>query len=324
MQPSSVTTKNPITPPSEVQFRFFQIAGITIKIEFDFNVPSDSPINFSDTLEGFSSEGPGDDNVTIQHKEYTPSIDISIFGDTVYNKVPWVILKRNDLIIYKRIFKDPQSLPYISLAFFSECHKKAIIYSSSARLVRASKDGFSSLSLFPTDQIWVNHLLADRKSLLLHSSAAIINYSHGKIFIGQSGAGKTTILSLLKASSTKNNVPFEILCDDRNIVKRGKNSWDVHGTWFHGDIQETSSNHAPIDGIYFLQQSRENKITPVKERKILLQYLYPRIVRSLVSSDILDKTLSTLECFIGENKFYLLQFDTSGDVHRSIFDNHLS
>jgi hypothetical protein len=33
-------------------------------------------------------------------------------------------------------------------------------------------------------------------------------------------------------------VGVEILCDDRNIVRRMDDGWRVYGTWSHGDVNE--------------------------------------------------------------------------------------
>ena len=44
-----------------------------------------------------------------------------------------------------------------------------------------------------------------------------------------------------------------ILCDDRNIVRRWKNGWRVHGTWSHGDVAEVSPASAPLRAIMFLR-----------------------------------------------------------------------
>ncbi len=65
----------------------------------------------------------------------------------------------------------------------------------------------------------------------------------GLLFIGHSSAGKTTTIRLLR-KATKNQefaASLEILCDDRNIIRRWENGWRVHGTWSHGDIAKVSA-----------------------------------------------------------------------------------
>ena len=77
---------------------------------------------------------------------------------------------------------------------------------------RGEAAGWSSLSLFPTDQILVARWLADRQGCYLHSAGAILD-GKGLLFVGHSDAGKTTTVRMLQDQA-------EILCDDRNIVRR--------------------------------------------------------------------------------------------------------
>ncbi len=106
------------------------------------------------------------------------------------------------------------------LGIFNADHSRGDIYSPPKSEKRILEHGFQSLSLFPTDQIWLAPLLADRNAVLLHSSAAIIN-GKGLVFVGHSGAGKTTTMNLLKQAQIENNLDIQILCDDRNVCENG-------------------------------------------------------------------------------------------------------
>lgn len=59
----------------------------------------------------------------------------------------------------------------------------------------------------------------------------------------------------------------EILCDDRNIIRKWPDGYRVHGTWSHGEVPLVSPASAPLKAIFFLVKSNKNKIVPVKEKK---------------------------------------------------------
>jgi len=88
-------------------------------------------------------------------------------------------------------------------------------------------------------------LLADRNAVLLHSAGVIFN-GQGLLFVGHSSAGKSTIVTMLKnaaCSGAFDGTPLdvEILCDDRNILRRWPAGEQMHGTWSHGDVSDVSA-----------------------------------------------------------------------------------
>ncbi len=69
--------------------------------------------------------------------------------------------------------------------------------------------------MFPSDQIWLARLLADREACYLHSGGMVID-GRGFLFVGHSEAGKSTTMELVRGALGER---AEILCDDRNIVR---------------------------------------------------------------------------------------------------------
>ena len=71
---------------------------------------------------------------------------------------------------------------------------------------------------------------------------------------GLSGAGKSTMIKLMREH-------IQILCDEINIIRKWPDgSYKVHGTWNHGELPELSAGEAPLIGLFFLKQAKENKI----------------------------------------------------------------
>ena len=181
--------------------------------------------------------------------------------------------------------------------------------------------------MFPSDQILIARLLADRKGCYLHSAGAIINGA-GMLFVGHSEAGKSTITQLLMDAGVRANgrspMQVEILCDDRNIVRKwlpslattrqGGGEWRVYGTWSHGDVPVVSANDAPLRAICFIEKANENTLTPLTDRKEITRRLLACVIKPFVTADWWTKTLDLIEQMVGEVPCYVMRFDKSGEI----------
>ena len=237
----------------------------------------------------------------------------------LYRKVPWAISKSNNNWCYQGITANNQLLH--KFAVFSDDYTDAKIYNLPDEVENIQKNGWHSLSLFPTDQIWLAPLLADRKAAILHSAGVIIN-GKGLIFVGHSSAGKTTTVRLLRKAVKNHDLlfPFEVLCDDRNIIRRWPEGWRVHGTWSHGDIAKVSSSSAPLHAIIFLEKGLANQLTPLLDRKEIWRRLLGKLIKPFVTTDWWQKELDILEELIDEIPAYVMIFDKSGQIISKIID----
>jgi MoaA/NifB/PqqE/SkfB family radical SAM enzyme len=207
--------------------RYFRIAGITVRVESDLDFDA---VKFKDEFASFAVEGPGDDNVTLRHYFELPDLKGKDLGQELYRKAPWAISRKKDgAWFYRGISPDGADAELHRVAVFTADHRHGTIYSPPRDLEHIRKEGWHSLSLFPTDQIWLAPLLADRNAVLMHSAAAIVN-GQGLVFVGHSEAGKSTTMELLKAAGEQGRggareqgsrgLQVEILCDDRNVIRK--------------------------------------------------------------------------------------------------------
>jgi MoaA/NifB/PqqE/SkfB family radical SAM enzyme len=290
--------------------RYFQIAGITVRVESDLDF---STVGFPPELTRFAAEGPGDDNVTLRHYFDLPDLRDVDLGEELYRKVPWAITRKNDRWYYLGIPADPGDPRPLRVALFNADHTHATIYNPPGDEAHVRRSGFPTLSLFPTDQIWLAPLLADRNAVLLHSAAAILN-GKGLIFVGRSGAGKSTAVRLLKQAA----VAAEILCDDRNILRRWGSGWHVHGTWSHGDVSDVSPASAPLRALLFLQQAPHNRLEPLTNRKAIWRLLLGATVKPLATAAWWQKELSAIERLVSEVPCFTMHFDPSGAIVQTL------
>jgi hypothetical protein len=110
---------------------------------------------------------------------------------------------------------------------------------------------------YPLDELLVQGLLAGGRGAELHG-CGVISGGRGLLFVGQSGAGKTTMARLWQAAGG-----VTIASDDRIVVRRDGAGFALHGTPWHGEAALAEPASAPLAGLFFLAKAPENAATPV-------------------------------------------------------------
>jgi hypothetical protein len=290
--------------------RAFGIAGITVRLESDMDL---ARFRFAPELLRFSILPTGKEDVTLRHHFFLPNLEDVDLGRVIHDIPPWKISTKDDFFFYLGTLPkvDPQN-PH-RVVIFNADHTKADIYNPPGNLDILLRFGWPSLSLLPTDQIWLAPVLADRQAVLVHSSAVILK-GKGLVFVGHSSAGKSTTVTMLKKAATHpvDPVDVEILCDDRNFLRRWPEDWRVHGTWSHGTVSDVSPASAPLHAILFIKQSRRNTLIPLTDRREIWKHLLATLIRPLGTLDWWQKQLDTLEQLITEVPCFIMNFDKSG------------
>lgn len=287
---------------------FFRIAGLTVEVEADAPVGDAA---FAENLLKFRVEGPGDDNLLWRHHFSLPDIARLRSGRLQYRNPPWEIYRHPGSWAYVGIMPSPED-PFIHrAAVFNPDHTRGDIYSPGDEAFRTG--GVGSLSLFPSDQIVLARVLAERQGCYVHAAGMIIN-GRGLLFVGHSEAGKSTVVTLLRQYG-------EILCDDRIIIRRVRrrpHGFEMHGTWSHGDVADVSPAGAPLAAILLLEQAPHNLLVPVENRREIVRRLPFFVVKPLITADWWEKTLDLVGMMAREAPVYRLQFDKSGRVRDAI------
>ena len=281
--------------------RFFQIGGITIQVDSDLPF---TPTTLDAKFESFSVDGPGQDTINIRLHFTIPDFPEEERGKEVYRKPPWAIYRKGNSWLYAGIQADPEDASLHQLAIFSDDHTSADLFSERGEFFR--QGGVGSLTMFPTDQILIARLLSDRAGVFVHSCGAVMD-GKGLLFVGHSGAGKSTMAELIAPHGP-------ILCDDRNIVRHYGNKWHVFGSWSHGDFPDVSSLSVPLNAILFIEQASGNRISRLDDRREIVRRLLGNVIRPFVTVDWWNKTLTVIERLVNEVACYRLEFDKSGGI----------
>ena len=133
----------------------------------------------------------------------------------------------------------------------------------------------------------------------------------GLLFAGHSTAGKSTMVKMLQGRA-------EILCDDRNIIRRWQEGFRIHGTWSHGEVSEVSPSSAPLTAVLLLEKARENRIERVEDRNYAVKALLGCLVKPLLTADWWEKMLELVDKLTKEVPCYRMRFDRSGAIVKEI------
>lgn len=135
--------------------------------------------------------------------------------------------------------------------------------------------------------------------LLLHSSA-VVNGGRAFVFMGRSGAGKSTAAGLSR--------PRRILGDEITALRLFDDGARAYGTPFGGDLPKDGRNgSAPLAGMYWLVQSDENRVERL-ETKDALKAILPNIMCVATEPEVRTQVLQVAERFAREVPVYRLYF----------------
>lgn len=119
---------------------------------------------------------------------------------------------------------------------------------------------------YPLDQLLLMYILAGHGGLIIHA-AGIRSDGRVLVFPGPSGAGKSTISRLFQAQG------YEVLSDDRVIVRKIDGRFLAFGTPWPGEAGCALNIGLPLQGICFLSHSQQNTLTRLSAAQIIERLL---------------------------------------------------
>jgi hypothetical protein len=154
---------------------------------------------------------------------------------------------------------------------------------------------------YPLDELLIMHRLTQENAIELHGVGIVGPDGASNLFIGHSGAGKSTTARLW---TSLHNV--EILSDDRIIVREDKvredegkvreseNQIFMYGTPWHGEAHFAMPGRAPLGRIFVLEHGHGNVLTRLTRSQMVAE-LFARAFVPFHRHEYVDHALSFLE-----------------------------
>jgi len=151
-------------------------------------------------------------------------------------------------------------------------------------------------------RMFLSWALLGQQGFLLHA-ATVVKNGKAYVFVGRSGAGKSTVASLSPRGS--------VLTDEISLLKRVDGEWRAFGTPFWGEFRADGANtSAPLAGIFRLVQAAVNRLVPLRPSELLKSMLPCVLFFSSQVGDN-DRLLQILVAASEQVAGYNLQFQKS-------------
>jgi hypothetical protein len=207
---------------------------------------------------------------------------------------------------------------------------------------------------YPLDELLIMHRLTREKAIELHGCGIVRADGIGNLFIGHSGAGKSTTTRLWTERED-----VEILSDDRIIVRRDGGSAEtprqgidaarqhgvlrlrdrsavptghfaqddkisgmrMYGTPWHGEAMYASPNSAPLARIFILEHGYGNRLTLLSPSQAVAE-LFSRSFVPFHRHEYVDSALQFLEEVAGAVPVYRFAFEPDQRAVDAVLNLH--
>lgn len=163
----------------------------------------------------------------------------------------------------------------------------------------------------------LNNLLNWQNGTILHCTGVMSKEDKKvNLFLGKSGQGKSTLAGLYKQCAKE----YQILNDDRIIVRQNKKMFSCYGNPWHSAAKTYSPKDGKLKNIYILEKSTDNYLNEVSK----VEAFYNLIVNSFYpywNLDLINKANSLYEHIIKNIKFYRLGLNPTKGVVKYIASN---
>ena len=229
----------------------FIIGGITISVEGDSHLNAlEIPFTYRPFLEN------GETDITLRLRE---KVLVPTFGEKIFDNPPiWSLYRRNGTSILRIFEKMPG------------CGRTLVLPQDigSADLYFDNPSGnYCDPFYGPTMELLMMNYLAQGRGVIIHG-CGIKQDDRGVIFVGESGAGKTTMAKIWSQESD-----VEVLSDDRTLIRKKDDHFVMYGTPWHGEGKFGSPGSAKLDQIFFIKHAKKNSILKSNNAHSVTQFL---------------------------------------------------
>ena len=191
--------------------------------------------------------------------EWAGSLD-SCTGRTIFDSgAVWRLFREDSTWIFDFCSPVFGSRPYKRLRMSSDFRTGELILSSQ---VHEQQSHVCPLE-YPADELLITNYLAHHDlGIEVHGCGLVDGDSGGHLFLGHSGAGKSTTARLWQTFRAP-----EILSDDRIILRLHDGELWMYGTPWHGEAAFASQKRAKLTRIHILRHGSENRFSTMPQSR---------------------------------------------------------
>lgn len=283
----------PEAPPDEVEFRStLRIGGVSLALSGG----SREDTRLSPGVEEFRADR-GDSDIEIQ-VHWAQGLR-AWQGEPAFDSGGlWKLFRRGQDYAFDFCSPSLGVHPYKRLITDQAFHSSQLILSREA----LGKRAIFPLE-YPIDELLVtNYLASSLRGVEVHGCGLVDSENGGHLFLGHSGAGKSTTAALWKSLRRP-----EILSDDRVILRLHDGELWMYGTPWHGEAAFASAAKARLNRILILQHGERNEMTEISRSQAVGE-LFARCFPPFHSAAGLENTVEFLHQVIDTVPCYEFRF----------------
>jgi len=165
---------------------------------------------------------------------------------------------------------------------------------------------------YPLDELVVMHRLGRERGVEVHAAGMRDAEGNGYLFLGHSGAGKSTTTSLWNQQHS-----MTVLSDDRIILRENHGQVWMYGTPWHGEAAFAAPEKARIERFFILEHAPENKITQLTGGRAVGEIM-ARSFLPFYDAAALENTMSFLQEVVAAIPCYRLEFRPDGTAVEAV------
>jgi hypothetical protein len=168
---------------------------------------------------------------------------------------------------------------------------------------------------YPADELLItNHLAARGLGVEVHGCGLIDAESGGQLFLGHSGAGKSTTTRIWKTLRDP-----EVLSDDRIILRLHDGELWMYGTPWHGEAELASPGKTKLSRIFVLQHGPRNQVRALTKSQAAGE-VFARSFPPFHSASGLESTLDFINRALDVVPCYEFQFVPDEGAINAVLD----
>jgi hypothetical protein len=275
--------------PPGIRQSTFSIGGVSFKLSTE----SLEELHLTNELRQFQRPAYAPDiEVDIAWTETLPTHNASKRFDSM---ATWKLFQEDRQFLFEFVTPLLGPQPYKQMRV-DELFTRAEI--SLSRVALADHDEVSALEYPVCELLITNYLAHHRLGVEVHGCGLIDDETGGHLFLGHSGAGKSTTARLWETFREA-----EILSDDRIILRLHDGELWMYGTPWHGEAAFASPRKARLSRIHILRHGTTNKFAALPAAKAVSEifarsfppFHSPQALQHTI--DFLKKTMYAVPCY---------------------------